>query len=114
MSKEVRTTGSDKEVVLATQKQPEFYTAEELADLLASQEERIRELEKTAGKGLQVQLEQMRQVMSQPTYVIELYKPGGRGQALAILGVSSFAGTVKITVAAPDPARPLPVPDFAG
>lgn len=90
------------------------YSAEELGEILARQEQRIRDLEGTSGKGLRVQLEQMQAMLSQPTYVVELYKAGGRGQAMQILAVGSFAGTVRITVAPIDPSRPLPLPDFSG
>lgn len=114
MSKDIRSIEGETSQEVVASRPPRNYSAEELGEILARQEQRIRQLEATSGKGLQVQLEQMQAMLSQPTYVVELYKAGGRGQAMAILSVSSFAGTVRITVAPIDPARPLPLPDSVG
>lgn len=112
MSKEIRSTEGETSQEVVASRPARHYSAEELGDILASQEGRIRQLEATSGKGLQVQLEQTQAMLSQPAYVVELYKKGGQGQAMSILAVHSFAGTVRIVVAPVDPARPLPLPDF--
>ena len=68
VSQEVLYAKSDdgQEVVTSLPRPARNYSAEELGEILARQEQRIRHLESTSGKGLQVQLEQMQALLAQP------------------------------------------------